>query len=453
VHFGLEGYVPMALWLAEMACFLLSVFWRPTIGLYLLIPMLPLQTVRYRIHGFFLGDQFVDLLLLGIILGLKRLHRPIFAKTPLTALVFAYMFYTYLSLYKGSLFLGTRLPLWFDDQRLSDWKNYVVAVPLIFFVTISAIRTKRQMVLLFVVMCFGCVVLARGLHNTVGGRDFSTFSDDIREGGAMGYVGANGMAALTAQFSVFLIGLLLVERRFLAKIGYFGVIITCVYCLTFALSRGGYAAFLIGILYFGMARSRWLLVGLVLFLIGWQSVVPPVVRQRVLMTTDEYGNVEHSAAARLSLWDEAMEVFKGDPIFGTGFNTYAYTSHVGGYSDTHNVFVKVLVETGLLGLFLFLAIFRKLFQIGFRLHRTATDPFVKSIGLGFSGLMLAALVANLFGDRWSYVQISGYTYALAALAFRGQQLTDEADSQKRKAAADGTEAIDVEEVEPVLQSA
>ena len=97
------------------------------------------------------------------------------------------------------------------------------------------------------------------------------------------------------------------------------------------------------------------------------------------MMTDNEGVIDHSAASRLSLWEEAMQVFKADPVFGTGFNLYAYGSHVGGYGDTHNVFVKVLVETGLTGLVLFLAIFRKLFQIGRRLYRTATDPFLQAL--------------------------------------------------------------------------
>jgi O-antigen ligase len=142
--------------------------------------------------------------------------------------------------------------------------------------------------------------------------------------------------------------------------------------------------------------------------------------------------MDHSAASRLSLWEEAMQVFQADPIFGTGFNTYAYGSHVGGYGDTHNVFVKVLVETGLVGLLLFLAIFFKLFKVGFRLYRTATDSFFKSIGLGFSALMITAFIANLFGDRWMYFEITGYTFAFAALAVRAQQMTDEGDFEEEE---------------------
>lgn len=408
-----------------MLFFFLSVFKSPSIGLYLLIPLLPLETVRYRLHGYFLGAQFVDILLLGVILGLKREGREIFPKTPLSALLWTYIGFTYLSMFRGSFFLGAPLPLWFSDPRVSDWKNFVVDLSLMFFVTSSAIRTKRQMGTLLFTMCIGYLLLAKNFHNAVGDRDFSAFSYNLRDAGTMGGAGVNGLAAFAAQGSVFLLGVLLIERRVLLKTAYAVVISASVYCVLFALSRGAYAALLIGIIFLGFVRNRLLLLAVVAFLLVWQSLVPPAVRQRVFMT-DENGEIDHSAASRLSLWDEAMEVFKADPVFGTGFNTYRYESHVGGYGDTHNLFVKVLVETGVTGLVLFLAIFSRLFKIGFRLHRTATDPFLKSIGLGFSALMISALVANFFGDRWMYFQITGYTFAFAAMAVRAQQMTDEA---------------------------
>jgi O-antigen ligase len=431
-HLGIDGIAATLLYTAEIVCFLLSVFWRPSIGLYLLMAFLPLQTIRYRLHGYFLGAQFVDVLLLSVMLGLKRQKQPVISKTCLNAALIAYVVYTYLSLFKGSLFLGADMPWFFDDPRLSEWKNYVVDLSLMFFVTVSAIRTKKQMKIMLLVMCIGSLVLAKGFHNIMDDRSFSSFSYSLRDAGPMGWAGVNGLAAFAAQMAVAFTALLLFEKRLWAKVGYFAVVGACSYCLLFALSRGGYAAFLIGIIFLGIVRNRLVLIGVFVFLSMWQGLVPPAVRERVFMT-EENGVIDHSAAARLSLWGEAMQVFQADPVFGTGFNTYAYGSHVGGYGDTHNVFVKVLVETGLVGLLLFLAIFCKLFKIGFRLYRTATDSFLKSIGLGLSGLMLTAFVANMFGDRWMYFEITGYTYAFAALAVRAQQMTDEGEPEEEEA--------------------
>jgi len=69
VHFGLEQYVPLTLYIGAIVAFLLSLFWRPQAGLYFLIPLLPLQTIRYRILDFPLGNKLIDMLLLGVVLG------------------------------------------------------------------------------------------------------------------------------------------------------------------------------------------------------------------------------------------------------------------------------------------------------------------------------------------------------------------------------------------------
>ena len=43
-----------------------------------------------------------------------------------------------------------------------------------------------------------------------------------------------------AQVAVCFLGFCLAERRFRNKLAYLGVISACIYCLLFALSRGGY---------------------------------------------------------------------------------------------------------------------------------------------------------------------------------------------------------------------
>ena len=82
MHFGLEQYVPLALYVGAVAAFLLSLFWRPQAGLYFLVPLLPLQTIRYRILDFPLGNKLIDMLLLGVVLGAVFKGGFRFAKTP-----------------------------------------------------------------------------------------------------------------------------------------------------------------------------------------------------------------------------------------------------------------------------------------------------------------------------------------------------------------------------------
>ncbi len=422
-HLGLESYVSYIFPSICVAAFLFAIFRNPRVGLYVLVPLLPLQTVRYRLHAYPLGALFVDFMLLAVVLGLKRRGLPAFPKTPFNRLLVVYVIFTYLSLWRGMFHLGSAPPLWFDDRRLQDWKNYVVMF-LLMFLTASAVRTKRQIQTLLLAMAAGVFLLDKYFLATVLGRDFSQFSYDARYAGAMGYAGVNGFAAFGAQTSTFLLGFALTLPNLLVKTGTLFLLGMNVVCLIYALSRGGYAAFLLGCLFLGVVRSRIILVALAAFLVSWQALVPPAVRERIYMTAGADG-MDHSAAARLGLWQEALRTFDGDPVFGTGFNTYAYEENFEGFQDTHNMYVKVLVETGAVGFSIFLLLLWKMYRAGWRLHRTSRDPFFRAMGIAFAGLMVSAAIANFFGDRWTYLQVGGFTFTVLGLVLRAQQITDE----------------------------
>ena len=103
--------------------------------------------------------------------------------------------------------------------------------------------------------------------------------------------------------------------------------------------------------------------------------------------TYDGGELDHSSETRITLWQDAMQVFDSNVIVGSGFNTYAYMHRVGNYEDTHNFFLKVLVETGVFGLALFLWLLAKTFRVGLAFSRKAKDPFYASLGLGLAGMV------------------------------------------------------------------
>ena len=77
--------------------------------------------------------------------------------------------------------------------------------------------------------------------------------------------------------------------------------------------------------------------------------------------------------------------------------------------------------------------------MGWRLFKTAADPFLASIGLGFALWMLCAVCVNVFGDRWNYVQINGYMWTFCAMVARGLDI--ERDEQDQSEAVDDDDAI------------
>ena len=133
--------------------------------------------------------------------------------------------------------------------------------------------------------------------------------------------------------------------------------------------------------------------------------------------------------------EDALQLIDANAIAGTGFNTYAYMHRVGQYEDTHNFFLKVLVETGVLGLLLFLWLIVRTFRTGFGLFRRSKDPFFAALGLGLAGWVVAAMAANCFGDRWTYLQVAGYMWVIAGLVARALALESAAAADEATASA------------------
>lgn len=432
MHFGLESYISYFLYGAAIACFLLSVFWRPIVGIFYLLPLIPLQTIRYRANDLPLGESLVGIVLLGVALGSLRQGKSALPKSSWTALLGTYAVFTYVSLCLGSAYLGRSLPFP-GDGRFGVWREYMV-MPAMLLLTAAVKPTKRQMQAIVVVLCLGTFALDKSFWNAMSDKDFTAYSEESHEeGGSMGYAGGNGLAAFTAQATVFLLALAGYERRPWMRFGYYGLALFSAVCLMYSLSRGGYAAFLAGCVVIGLLKQRKVLIGLCILLFTWTLIVPPAVQQRIEMTYNPTtGSLDNSSATRLSLWNNAMDVFTQNMWLGAGFDTYAYM-HLNKrsdgvyYADTHNYFVKVLAETGVVGMCLFLWLLFRMLGESFQLIRHARDPFFASLGLGTIGWIICSIVANAFGDRWTLLQVNGYMWVIVGLVCHARHLERSAE--------------------------
>jgi putative inorganic carbon (hco3(-)) transporter len=426
LHFGAEGSIGIILYVGAIVAVLASIFWRPIVGIFYLVPLIPLQTARYRLNVFPLGASVIAIVLLAVAIGIMRRKQSVIPKTPWTLLLGIYAAFTFLSLILGSFYLDAPLPFP-GNPRLSVWIDYIMMAALLLLV--AAVQpSRRQMQAIVILMCLAMLALDRNFLSTVSGRDFSAFSYDLRDAGSVGYAGINGMAALEAQFATFLLALAAFEKNRWMQLAYYALAGCSAVCLMYSLSRGGYAAMLVGWLFLGLAKKRWMLAALIAFVFTWTALVPNAVRERVTMTY-EGGELDHSSETRITLWQDAMQVFDSNIVLGSGFNTYAYMHRIGDYEDTHNFFLKVLVETGIFGLALFLWLMAKTFWVGLTFSRRAKDPFYASLGLGLAGWLVVAFTANMFGDRWNYLQICGYMWVIAGMVAHAKKVEEAAPPQ------------------------
>jgi len=428
IHLGLENQVPLILYVLMFAVFLLSVFWRPNLAIYFMVLALPMQTARYKLLELPLGSHFLDILLVGAIIGLVVQRKLAIPRTSLNILLVLFAAFCFISLVGGSWFMHSQSPVWISAERFSSWKNYVEMF-LYSGVIAASLREKKQVVILVGVMCVALLLVNRNYYSTLSGRDLSHFSEDVRDAGLLGYAGVNGLGAFEAMMAVFLIGLFTFAQKTWLKAAILAVVATCGYSLLFSYSRGGYVAFLAGIVAIGLVRSRWLLIAAAVLIVGWQALLPAAVQERIVMTrtdTDEGAQLDSSSEERIELWRDAMDLFSANPILGAGFDTYSYLGRVGPYQDTHNYYVKVLAETGLIGFALYLFLLRKLFNAGTVLLFGTDDPFWRAIALGFLGMLVCIVAADFFGDRWTYQQVDGYLWIILGCVLRGTLAVREA---------------------------
>jgi putative inorganic carbon (HCO3(-)) transporter len=76
----------------------------------------------------------------------------------------------------------------------------------------------------------------------------------------------------------------------------------------------------------------------------------------------------------------------------------------------------VWVETGIVGLAMILILLQQMVSLGFRLFRRGNDPLYRGLGLGLLLATCCSIVANLFGDRWNFIEISGPMWVIVAAA-------------------------------------
>src|SRR5579872_411876 len=431
IDIGGFGATAISLYLLMLCAIPLAIFWRPAIAVYLLVPLMPLQTLRYQLQAFPLGHKFVDLLLLAAIIGCF-VHRDnsgaaAFPRTRMNGFLVAYCVFLYGMLWFGSVVSDLAWPLSPSDDRLADWKNFI-EMPILFLVVLEVITTRKQMLILLALMMLTILRANLGFYHTVSGRDFSHFSNGLRYSGVFGYAGQNGLAAFMAEFLIFLLAIAPAARDIWSRVLVYGSIFLSAFCILFSFSRGGYVALLAGLIVLGLMKDRKYLVIVAILLASWQTVVPNEVRERILMTY-EAGQVESSASERLELWEDAATIIPKHPILGTGFVTYRYLGRSADYLDTHNYFVKVIVETGFVGLILFAYLLCLIMREGIGLFRSARDPMFQRLGLGLTAMTACAVVANFFGDRWMYQQITGYMWTLLALVCRARMIGDQSDQQ------------------------
>jgi putative inorganic carbon (hco3(-)) transporter len=209
-------------------------------------------------------------------------------------------------------------------------------------------KPARVKVLLAVLLASAIVPVLVGLVQIAGGG-----ADDGRISGPFPH---------PSPYGTFLVPVILVvsalattargSRRILLLVALIPLGLT----LTYTFHRAGWISLVVGILYLGLRRSRWIVVSL-LVIAGFAVVAVPSVSDRLsdLGGSEEWlpeGVPANSWQWRLQYWEHLIPLGAESPFTGIGPQVVVATEEEA--REPHNVFVQVWVELGAFGLVTFL---------------------------------------------------------------------------------------------------
>jgi putative inorganic carbon (HCO3(-)) transporter len=416
---GIGHYIPLVAYIGFWVMCLVSLGGRPLFGFYYMIPFLPYRTMRDHFLDFPLGANVLTILVLAVIVG-AVIHGKRLPKSKLYWIWLIFGIYLYISLWIGTAISNAPAPVWLSDINFVTWKDYML-IPLIFAAAGMVIEDRKAIKMVVILTAITLLFIDRASLFESMSRTWTNFDEDKRGGGPLAF-GSNQTAAFLVQFAMFFWGFLQFLRKKKFKLACYLLVATTILAAMYTFSRGGYLAILFSVLVLGILKDRKLLLVLGVFLLVWQSVVPTAVRERVNMTKDSNGRLEASAQERVDLWENAERSILSSPIVGSGFATFQLGEHVDNLKDTHNWYVKVLVETGLIGLIIAALLLQQLIALSYRLFKHTSDPLYQGLGLGLLLATCSCMVSNCFGDRWTYVEITGLLWVLAGAAIRATHL-------------------------------
>lgn len=431
MNLGLSQYIPFLIYLLGIIVIFITIFRSTNAGILYIAFLLPLTSLLKKMYEFPLGKDIYDLMILALLIGWliqrSNVRDRVVESSRFNKPLLALLFYTYFSLWIGTLYYSDAMPVTKDNLRLLTWKEYIT-IFILFWLVFNNIKTREQIVLVILVMALSMLIVNFKFHSEFQWLEKYHYTDNMRKiKGTFSYLGANHLGSFFSQYGMFLLGIFLYEKKFSPKnIFLFVVLAWSFNSVLYTYSRGAYIGTFLAVIFVLFLKNKKFLVLPVLLLVFWTALLPQSVIDRIQMTQTEEGELDTSTQARLALWDEALEMVKKNPVTGLGFDTFAHgDAHFEGLKDTHNIYLKTLAEQGIIGLALLLYLFYLGLRRSWRLFRTSDDGFLKGLGLGGVGAVVSCMVTNLFGDRWSFLMLTGYFWIFMALIERANVIVAE----------------------------
>ncbi|MBI3009981.1 MAG: O-antigen ligase family protein [Candidatus Omnitrophica bacterium] len=411
----------------------------PELPLYLLCAYLPFSYALSGGSSGRVGGLNIENLLMGLALWVhwrrcRRTGKPFFETSPVGFAIAAMAGMALVSFLAAGAAYGGWYLLDQSRQFLQWMKPFFL-----YYLTFWIVRDRRCLSTVLSIVLIAVVVVGLLAIWESWDRTGSSF-DNSRVRGVANH--PNMLAGFFVTYMFVFLGFFLtrpLSRNALMLLPF----LLCVRGVMVTFSRGGYLAVAAGALVASWFRSKKLFLVAVVILMALAvhpAWLPAGVRYRMGMTLSKEAtvnpprdfaqNFETSASKRVYIWQAGVAVTRQAPLLGVGFGMFPrFAPHASegllGYVDTHNGFLFITSQMGLLTLALFLVLLWAIGWESWRLSRLSKDVNFRALALGVASGLSALMAANLFSTTINTTETTGFFWMLSALVTRAISLERE----------------------------
>lgn len=328
---------------------------------------------------------------------------------------------------------------------------------LVFFMTCFAImvllavsiRTPQELyetvgtIMLGLLACgaYGVLQIIRGvpvipsqvditLNDSLPGRVFSTMGN------------ANNYAQILCMLLPFCIAMFLNSRYAISRLFFAAIALPAFATLLYTSSRSGWIGFAVSMLVFVFLINKKILPVLIAGGLLCIPIMPDFVYRRLTTITNLS---DSSIGYRFKIWRISFKVLHDYLVTGLGLGTDAFVSITRNYylgetngltpPHSHNLYLQMWLETGIIGILSFIAFMLRLVKQSYKSIAKSTDKRLRNVLAAGISSLAGISVIGLFEYVWYYPRVMLFFWVVAGISVAVLQLMGREESREEKNAA------------------
>lgn len=280
-----------------------------------------------------------------------------------------------------------------------------------YFILVSTIKTRRQLYFLAALLVLSTTIASLyGLYQlkTVGATSEAwvdtTLFEDIKARVGSTFENPNVLGEYLVLIIPVAIAMLWGQKNWLSKLAILGLTAIMLGCLVYTYSRGAYVGLMLAFALFAVLRDRrFVILGVVGLL-----MLPFVLPASVINRFASIGNLnDTSSFYRISVWLGSLKLAQDYWLSGIGLGLEPFKLVYPKYSlnaayahHSHNIYIQLMIETGIAGLLMFfaiIAVYYKTLLAGFyKTKDKFISTFMIAVASGMAGYLAQGMVENIW---------------------------------------------------------